>query len=77
MKTYLFNTKNSSLPFVKAFTSRLNPTIFNSKENDTAKGKGADRFLDYSWPTWDGVIPEDTIVAFQGLVRGTKAVHDV
>ena len=77
MKTYLFNTKNSSLPFVKAFTSRLNPTIFNSKENDTAKGKGADRFLDYSWPTWEGVIPEDTIVAFQGLVRGTKAVHDV
>ena len=77
MKIYLFNTKNSSLPFLKAFCERHDHDIFNAKENESAKGKGADRFLDYSWPTWNGEIPENVTVAFQGLVRGTKEVKEV
>jgi len=77
MKIYLFNTKNSSLPFLKAFCERHDHDIFNAKENESAKGKGADKFLDYSWPTWNGEIPEDVTVAFQGLVRGTKEVKKV
>ena len=77
MRTYLFETKKSSSPFVRAFSSKHNPKVFWSKENNTAKGKGADRFNDYSWPTWNGEIEENTQVVFQGLVRGTKAVHDV
>ena len=78
MKIYLFNTKNSSLPFLKAFCERHDHDIFNAKENENAKGKEeADRFLDYSWPTWNGEIPEDVTVAFQGLVRGTKEVKKV
>jgi len=77
MKIYLFNTKNSSLPFLKAFCERHDHDIFNAKENESAKGKGADRFLDFSWPTWNGEIPENVTVAFQGLVRGTKEVKEV
>ncbi len=42
MKIYLFNTKNSSLPFLKAFCERHNHRVFNAKENDSAKGKGDD-----------------------------------
>ena len=77
MRTYLFETKKSSSPFVRAFSSKHNPKVFWSKENNTAKGKGADRFNDYSWPTWNGEIEENTQVVFQGLVRGTKQVHEV
>ncbi len=77
MEIYLFDTKRSSSPFVKAFSTRHSFKIFNSKENHTAKGKGAERFNDFSWPTWNGEIPEGTAVVFQGLVRGTKQVHEV
>ena len=44
MKIYLFDTKKSSLPFLKAFCERHNHRIFTAKENASAKGKGADRF---------------------------------
>ena len=77
MEIYLFDTKKSSSPFIKAFSTRHKFKIFNSKENQTAKGKGAERFNDFSWPTWNGEIPEGTAVVFQGLVRGTKQVHEV
>ena len=77
MDIYQFDTKKASSPFLKAFTSKLNPTFYHSKENPTAKGKGAERFNDFSWPTWNGEIPEGTAVAFQGLVRGTRQVHEV
>ncbi len=40
-------------------------------------GKGAERFLDFIWPTWDGQIPtENHIAIFQGLIRGTKAQRE-
>ena len=77
MKIYLFNTKKSSLPFLKAFCNKHNYEIFDSKEGEKSPGQGAARFLNYSWPTWNGEIPEDTAIAFQGLVRGTKQVHEV
>jgi hypothetical protein len=77
MKIYLFETKKASAPFLKAFSSRHEHKIFNAVEESTAKGKGADRFYHYNFPTWDGEIPEDTTAAFQGLVRGTKEIHEV
>ena len=75
MKIYLFDTKKSSSSFLKSFCEKHNHRIFTAKENDSAKGKGADRFLDYSWPDWNLEIPD--VAIFQGLVRGTKEVHDV
>src|SRR6056300_524846 len=76
MKIYLFNTKNSSLPFLKAFCERHNHRIFNAVEDkEKSLGKGAERFLYYNWPDWNLEIPD--VAVFQGLVRGTKEVHDV
>ena len=75
MKIYLFDTKKSSSSFLKSFCEKHNHRIFTAKENDSAKGRGADRFLDYSWPDWNLEIPD--VAVFQGLVRGTKEVHDV
>ena len=75
MKVYLFNTKRSSLPFLKAFCEKHHHKVFNSVENNKEPNKGADRFLDFSWPDWNSEIPD--IAVFQGLVRGTKEVHDV
>jgi len=77
MITYQFETKRASSTFLNAFSGRLNPKIFHSKERNTEPGKGAERFLDFIWPDWDGEIPENHIAIFQGLIRGTKAVHDV
>ena len=77
MITYQFDTKNASGPFLRAFSARLNPKVFKSVERNKEPGKGAERFLDFIWPTWDGEIPENHIAIFQGLIRGTKAVHDV
>ena len=78
MKTYQFETKNASTPFLSAFSARLHPEVFKSVERNKDPGKGAERFLDFIWPTWDGQIPtENHIAIFQGLIRGTKAVHDV
>ena len=77
MKIYLFNTKKSSSSFLKSFCEKHNHEIFNSVENNKSPGRGAARFLDFSWPTWDGEIPDDVSVAFQGLVRGTKEVKEV
>jgi len=77
MKLHLFNTKLASLPFLNAFSKNHDVKVYNSKENESAKGKGADRFLDYSWPSWDGTLVKEEPVIFQGLVRGTKEVHDV
>ena len=77
MKLHLFNTKLASLPFLNAFSKNHDVKVYNSKENESAKGKGADRFLDYSWPSLDGTLVKEEPVIFQGLVRGTKEVHDV
>ena len=77
MKLHLFNTKLASLPFLNAFSKNHDVKVYNSKENEGAVGKGADRFLDYSWPTWDGTLVHDEPVIFQGLVRGTKEVYEV
>ena len=77
MKTYQFETKRSSSPFLRAFADRLEPQVFNSVEVNKEPNKGAERFLDFTWPTWNGEIPENHIAIFQGLIRGTKAVHDV
>ena len=76
MKIYLFNTKKSSSPFLKSFCEKHNHEIFESVEDkEKSFGKGAERFLHFNWPTWDGEIPD--VAVFQGLVRGTKEVHDV
>jgi len=77
MKTYQFETKRSSSPFLRAFADRLEPQVFKSVEVNKEPNKGAERFLDFIWPTWNGEIPENHIAIFQGLIRGTKAVHDV
>ena len=39
MKIYLFDTKKSSLPFLKAFCEKHNHRIFTAKENDSKKVK--------------------------------------
>ena len=75
MKAYLFETKRASAVFLKAFCEKLNHEIFACKETDKSPGKGADRFFDYTFPTWNGKIPD--VAVFQGLLRGTKKVHDV
>tara|TARA_B100001564_G_C20558064_1_gene632385 strand:+ start:150 stop:1070 length:921 start_codon:yes stop_codon:yes gene_type:complete len=77
MELYLFDTKRSSAVFLKAFSRGHDTKHFNSSENNRLPGKGAERFNDFSWPTWDGQIPENAAAIFQGLVRGTKEVHDV
>ncbi len=77
MKIYLFETKKASASFLKAFSSKHEYKTFKAVEDATAKGKGADRFYHYNFPTWDGQIPEDTSAVFQGLVRGTKEIHEV
>ncbi len=75
MKAYLFNTKRSSAVFLKAFCEKHSYEIFDCVENNKEPGKGAERFFDYSFPTWNGEIPHNAV--FQGLLRGTKQVHDV
>jgi len=76
MKIYLFDTKKSSLPFLTAFCEKHNHRIFKSVEDkEKSFGKGAERFLHFNWPDWNLEIPD--IAIFQGLVRGTKEVHDV
>jgi len=76
MKIYLFDTKKSSSTFLKSFCERHNHEIFDAVEDkEKSFGKGAERFLHFNWPTWDGDIPD--VAVFQGLVRGTKEVHDV
>ena len=77
MITYQFETKRASSAFLNAFSARLNPKIFHSVERNKEPSKGAERFLDFIWPDWDGEIPDNHIAIFQGLIRGTKAVHDV
>ena len=77
MKTYQFETKTASSPFLKAFAERLDTRVFNSVERNKDAGQGAERFLNFIWPSWDKEIPENTIAIFQGLIRGTKEVHDV
>ena len=75
MKAYLFKTKNASKVFLESFCEKHNHETFECKENDKKPGKGANRFFDYTFPTWNGQIPD--VAVFQGLLRGTKQVHDV
>ena len=78
MRIYLFNTKLASLPFLNAFSKQHDVKVYNSVEGKKSPGQGAARFLNFSWPSWDGTFPEENAVAiFQGLVRGTKEVHDI
>ena len=77
MKTYIFETRKATAPFLRAFTNKLESQTFHVKENNSANIKIADKFFDYSWPTWNGQIPENTSAVFQGLLRNTKKVHDV
>ena len=78
METYIFETRKASAPFLKAFTNKLKSQIFHVKENNNLNIKSADKVIfDYSWPNWNGEIPENTSAVFQGLLRNTKKVHDV
>ena len=77
MKTYIFETKKASAPFLKAFAKGIESQIFHAKENNDINIKSADRFYNYSWPNWNGEIPENTSAIFQGIIRNTKKVHDV
>ncbi len=70
MKIYLFNTKRASLPFLKAFCEKHSYREFVAQKN-----KKDDNFFNHSWPTWNLEVPD--IAIFQGLIRGTKEVHDV
>ena len=78
METYIFETRKASAPFLKAFTNKLKSQIFHVKENNNLNIKSADKVIfDYSWPNWNGEIPENTSAVFQGLLRNTKKIHDV
>ena len=74
MTIYVFDAKLSSSSFVNSFANKYEHVVYKNKEDGT--GGGADRFYKFSWPNWDGNIPEGTEVAFQGLVRGTREVVD-
>ena len=78
MKTYIFETRKASAPFLRAFTNKIESQTFHVKENNNLNIKSADKVIfDYSWPSWNGEIPENTSAVFQGLLRNTKKVHDV
>ena len=52
--------------------------MLHVKENNNLNIKSADKVIfDYSWPNWNGEIPENTSAVFQGLLRNTKKIHDV
>ncbi len=67
---YVFDVKRASSPFVNKFVKKYPNTVFNNLE-----GEG-EKFYNYTWPKWDGDIPKNTEVVFQGLLRGTKEVYD-
>jgi len=75
MKILVFDAKLSSSAFVRGFANKFTYHLFQNQEG-TEKLQGADRFYNYNWPTWDGIIPDNSEVVFQGLVRGTKEVYD-
>ena len=78
MKTYIFETRKASAPFLRAFTNKIESQTFHVKENNNLNIKSADKIIfDYSWPSWNGDIPENTSAVFQGLLRNTKKIHDV
>ena len=66
----VFDVKKSSSAFVTKFACKYNPTVYKNKE-----GEG-EKFYNYTWPVWNGDIPKDQEVVFQGLIRGTMEVYD-
>ena len=66
----VFDVKRSSSPFVNKFASKQSPILFNNLE-----GEG-EKFYNYTWPEWNGDIPKDQEVVFQGLIRGTIEVYE-
>ncbi len=67
---YVFDCKLASSPFVNKFAKEHKHIVFNNKEGD------GEKFYNFSWPTWNGDIPEDCEVVFQGLIRGTREVYE-
>ena len=67
---YVFDVKRASSPFVNKFVKQFNHKTYNNKE-----GEG-EKFYNFSWPDWDGDIPKDCQVVFQGLLRGTREIYE-
>ena len=69
---YIFQTKLSSDRYLRAFTKHYASKFYETKELPEGE-----KYYRNQWPDWDGLMPDDIEVAFQGIIRNTNEVYDI
>ena len=81
VKALKFNRKRDYSKFINLYKQFEGEIPYNERVKFATKifqiTNNYDKVIfDYSWPSWNGEIPEHTSAVFQGLLRGTREIYE-